>query len=78
MKMEVVICQIITEGEVNYHRGATFLKAAQSSRQALETLSLQIQNSREGGQANNRPRARVLSKIIWVKCKANVKSKCEL
>lgn len=47
-EMEVVNWQVITEGEANYHRGATFLKGAQSSRQALQILPLQIQKSKEG------------------------------
>ena len=76
--MEVVKWQVITEDEANYHRGATFLKEAQSSRQALQILSLQIQKSKEGGQANNQSRARVLGKIIQVKCKPNAKSECEI
>ena len=76
--MEVVKWQVITEDEANYHRGATFLKGAQSSRQALQILSLQIQKSKEGGQANNQSRARVLGKIIQVKCKPNAKSECEI
>lgn len=71
--MEVVNWQVITEGEANYYREATFLKGAQSSRQALQILSLQIQKSKEGGQANNRSRARVLGKIIQVECKPNAK-----
>lgn len=61
--------------EVRPPIGATFRKGAQS-RQAMETLTLQIQKSREGSQANTRPRANVLSKITWVKWKLDVKSKC--
>lgn len=75
--MEVVNWQVITEDEANYHRGH-FLKGAQSSRQALQILSLQIQKSKEGGQANNQSRARVLGKITQVKCKPNAKSECEI
>lgn len=46
------------------HVGAMFLKGIQSSRQALETLTLQIQKSREGGQANNHPRPRYSAKLF--------------
>ena len=47
-------------------------------RQALETLTLQIQKSRKESRENNRPRAKVLSETFQVKWKPDVKSKCKI
>lgn len=60
MKMEIVTIRSSAKVRYNHHVvGVTFLKGIQSSGQAPETLPPHMQKSREGGQANNCPRAKV-------------------
>lgn len=65
------------KGRHNNHIGVTFLKGIPSSDQALKTWPPHTQKSREGGQQIPVQGPRYSAKIIQVKWKPNVTSKCE-